>query len=82
MVGSADIVVDVVDVVIVVFVILVVVAFMLTDIVLLIGGVAAVVDSLQGYLFEITSGWLLTEFIVTILAKHIATNIISQIIIL
>ena len=74
LVGSADVVVDVADAVVVI------VVFM--DVVLLISGVAAVVDLLQGNLFEITSGWLFTEFIVTILAKHIATNIISQMIIL
>ena len=67
------VVVDVVDAVIVVFiVILVVVAFMLTDIVLLIGDVAAVVVRIET-IFE----WL-SEAIVTMLAKHIATNINSQ----
>ena len=76
---SADVVVakqlaGVVDAVIVI-----VVAFMLPAVVLLSGGVA-VVDLLQGHLFEIISGWLLTECIVTMLAKHIATNIISQMI--
>ena len=75
LVGSVLVVVHVVDafVVIVVFiVILVVVAFMLTDIVLLIGDVAAVVVRIET-IFE----WL-SEAIVTMLAKHIATNIKSQ----
>ena len=68
----------VVDAVIVVLmVILVVVAFVLADVVLLIGGVSAVVVPI-----EMTFGWLLSEAIVTILATHIAMNITSQMIIL
>ena len=67
-----DIVVDVADAVI-----FVVVAFMPTDVVLLIGGVAAVVVRL-----ELTSGCQLSDIIVSILAKHIAQNITSQMIVL